>query len=89
MKNQKIIIICLAVLTVIAVVLLIWHPWSPNDNVSTTTKETAGETTGILRDTETTGACFTAGSILLGSFTVTSGSIAAGFPGSCSIWADI
>ena len=55
MKNQKIIIICLAVLTVIAVVLLIWHPWSPNDNVSTTTKETAGETTGILRDTETTG----------------------------------
>ena len=75
MKNQKIIIICLAVLTVIAVVLLIWHPWSPNDNVSTTTKETAGETTVILRDTETTGACFTAGSILLGSFTVTPGSV--------------
>ena len=89
MKNQKIIIICLAVLTVIAVVLLIWHPWSPNDNVSTTTKETAGETTGILRDTETTGACLIAGSILLGSFIETSGSIAAGFPGSCSIWADI
>ncbi len=89
MKNQKIIIICLAVLTVIAVVLLIWHPWSPNDNVSTTTKETAGETTGILRDTETTGACLIAGSILLGSFTETSSSIAAGFPGSCSIWADI
>ena len=55
MKNQKIIIICLAVLTVIAVVLLIWHPWSPNDNVSTTTKETAGETTGILSFTETSG----------------------------------
>ena len=89
MKNQKIIIICLAVLTVIAVVLLIWHPWSPNDNVSTTTKETAGETTGILRDTETTGACLIAGSILIGSFTETSGPIAAGIPGSCSIWADI
>ena len=89
MKNQKIIIICLAVLTVIAVVLLIWHPWSPNDNVSTTTKETAGETTGILIDTETTGACLIAGSILIGSFTETSGPIAAGIPGSCSIWADI
>lgn len=88
MKNQKIIIICLAVLTVIAVVLLIWHPWSPNDNVSTTTKETAGETTGILRDTEKTGACLMS-SILIGSFTETSSSIAAGFPGLCSIWADI